>query len=107
MWCCDWTATTPRRSRSWPRRSTARRGPCFWGANPAWPTRRLFAGWIEADSPHAALKALAAQGLTGRALWPDDGRPYAGALKYDLQDLRNWKTGLHGGTRIVCEGEIA
>lgn len=81
--------------------------PLFLGRKPCLPTRRLFAGWIEADSPHAALKALAAQGLTGRALWPDDGRPYEGALKYDLQDLRNWKSGLHGGTRIVCEGDIA
>lgn len=81
--------------------------PLFLGRKPCLPTRRLVAGWIEADSPHAALKALAAQGITGRAIWPDDGRPYDGALKYDLQDLRNWKTGLHGGTRIICEGEIA
>lgn len=81
--------------------------PLFLGRKPCLPTRRLFAGWIEADSPHAALTALTTQGIKGRAIWPDDGQIYEGALKYDLQDLRDWKTGLHGGNRIVCEGIIA
>ena len=80
--------------------------PLFLGRKPCLPSRRLFAGWIEADTPQDALAALAAQGLKGHAVWPDDGERHHGALKYDLQDLRNWRTGLHGGGRIVCEGEI-
>lgn len=81
--------------------------PLFLGRKPCLPTRRLVAGWIEAVSPHAALRTLAEKGIKGRAIWPDDGHTYDGVLKCDLQDLRNWKTGLHGGTRIICEGEIA
>lgn len=81
--------------------------PLFLGRKPCLPSRRLVADWIEAESPYAALRALAQKGFKGRALWPDDGAEYAGAQKYDLQDLRNWKSGLHSGARIVCEGEIA
>jgi CRISPR system Cascade subunit CasD len=44
-----------------------------------------------------------------RALWPvGDGpsdRPDADRV-VALADLRNWLTGLHGGTRMVVEGRV-
>nr|WP_321510315.1 type I-E CRISPR-associated protein Cas5/CasD [uncultured Celeribacter sp.] len=80
--------------------------PLFLGRKPCLPSRRLFAGWIEAETPHAALSALAQKGVKGRALWPDDGADHPGAQKHDLQDLRNWRSGLHSGARIVVEGLI-
>lgn len=80
--------------------------PLFLGRKPCLPSRRLFAGWIEAETPHAALSALAQKGVRGRALWPDDGADHPGAQKHDLQDLRNWHSGLHSGSRIVVEGLI-
>lgn len=75
--------------------------PLFIGRKPCLPTARLFAGWVDGDTAHAALTAL---GVRGRALWPDEG---AGAGEHtDVTDLRNWHSGLHGGSRIVVEGMI-
>ncbi|MDK3016473.1 type I-E CRISPR-associated protein Cas5/CasD [Pseudodonghicola flavimaris] len=78
--------------------------PLFIGRKPCLPTSRLFVGWVGGVSVHDALAAL---GIRGRALWPDEGGAYPGALRYDLADLRNWQSGLHGGSRIVYEGELA
>jgi CRISPR system Cascade subunit CasD len=44
-----------------------------------------------------------------RALWPPSEGPQSGAQVHRilaLPDLRNWKTGLHGGSRTVVEGEV-
>jgi CRISPR system Cascade subunit CasD len=73
--------------------------PLFIGRKPCLPTAPLFAGWIDADNVQAALLALA---MPGRALWPMTGDDPG----FDLPDLRNWVTGLHGGSRRVCEGMI-
>lgn len=73
--------------------------PLFIGRKPCLPSAPLLAGRVDAETPHAALLAL---GLPGKALWPMDGQT-EGA---DLQDLRNWTSGLHGGSRQVCEGHI-
>ncbi|WP_054303345.1 type I-E CRISPR-associated protein Cas5/CasD [Gemmobacter sp. LW-1] len=73
--------------------------PLFIGRKPCLPTAPLFAGWIDADNVQAALLALA---TPGRALWPMTGDDPG----FDLPDLRNWVTGLHGGGRRVCERMI-
>lgn len=71
--------------------------PLFIGRKTCLPSAPLFAGWVEGADARAALTALA---LPGRALWPASGdEPLA-----DLPDLRNWISGLHGGSRRVCEG---
>jgi CRISPR system Cascade subunit CasD len=44
-----------------------------------------------------------------RALWPQGEGPDTGDNVWrviDLPDLRNWRTGLHGGTRRIVEGTI-
>ena len=77
--------------------------PLFIGRKPCLPTTRLFAGWVEAETARAALVAL---GLTGRGLWPEEGDTPPGAERHDLADLRNWRSGLHAGSRLVAEGVI-
>lgn len=73
--------------------------PLFIGRKPCLPAAPLFAGWIEADDVQGALLWLA---TPGRALWPMAGDDPGS----DLPDLRNWVTGLHGGSRRVCERMI-
>lgn len=77
--------------------------PLFIGRKPCLPAHRLFQGWAQAETAHAALQSLA---LTGRALWPDEGQDHPRALRLDIPDIRNWVSGLHGGTRIVWQGEL-
>ena len=78
--------------------------PLFIGRKPCLPTRPLLAGRLEGATAYAALNAL---GIGGRAIWPDEGDGHDGALRHDLADLRNWQSGLHGGSRIMMEGSIA
>lgn len=77
--------------------------PLFIGRKPCLPSGPLFAGWVDGETTHAALRGL---GLSGRALWPDEGVAHPGARRHDISDLRNWRSGLHGGARIVFEGDI-
>lgn len=77
--------------------------PLFIGRKPCLPTQPLLAGRLEGATAYAALKAL---GISGRAIWPDEGDGTDNALRHDLADLRNWQSGLHGGSRVVMEGNI-
>lgn len=81
--------------------------PLFIGRKPCLPSGRLVQGWVQGESAHDALRGLVALGLHGPALWPDEGQDHPGALRQDRPDLRNWVSGLHGGTRIVWQGQIA
>lgn len=76
--------------------------PLFIGRKPCLPTTRLFVGWVTAETVRDALLALS---LPGRALWPDDGGDLSGEGR-DLADLRNWGSGLHGGSRRVVAGVL-
>ena len=78
--------------------------PLFIGRKSCLPAHRLFVGWVEGTDARAALCAL---NQSGRALWSDDAPPRDGALRQAMPDLRNWASGLHGGSRIVHEGRIA
>lgn len=78
--------------------------PLFIGRKSCLPAHRLFVGWVEGADSYAALCAL---DLKGRALWSDDAPPRDRTLRQALPDLRNWTSGLHGGSRIVHGGEIA
>jgi CRISPR system Cascade subunit CasD len=73
--------------------------PLFIGRKPCLPSAPLFAGWVEGADARAALAAL---GLPGRAIWPQ-AESTAG---HDIPDLRNWISGLHGGSRRICAGDL-
>ena len=74
--------------------------PLFIGRKSCLPSAPLLAGWVEGADARTALAALA---LPGRALWPMTGDESG----HDLPDLRNWISGLHGGSRRVCEGVLS
>ncbi|MBF0135209.1 MAG: type I-E CRISPR-associated protein Cas5/CasD [Magnetococcales bacterium] len=78
------------------------RKPCL----PSGPLRRHES--VLASSAYAALRQIPGQGRL-RALWPLGEGPEAGEnvqCHLDLPDIRNWRTGLHGGTRRVVEGFV-
>ena len=82
--------------------------PLFIGRKPCLPTCRLMNGWAEGETVYSALVSLSVAG-TFRALWPVGEGPEHGAEVeriIDLADLRNWRTGLHGGARRVVEGRL-
>lgn len=78
--------------------------PLFIGRKPCLPSGRIVRGWVQGATAHEALRTL---DLRGPALWPDEGQAHPGALRLDLADLRNWVSGLHGGSRIVWQGDLA
>ena len=82
--------------------------PLFIGRKPCLPAVPILAGWLEGETARAALATL---GLSGPALWPvDDGdaddAAQAPEHRQEWADLRNWRSGLHGGARIVVTGEL-
>lgn len=78
--------------------------PLFIGRKPCLPASPLLVGLAKGPTAYAALRSL---GIRGQAIWPDEGDCPDGALRHDLTDMRNWHSGLHGGSRIVMEGHIA
>jgi CRISPR system Cascade subunit CasD len=88
--------------------------PLFIGRKPCLPSSRIFQGEAIAETGFEALRAVtcpvdgnAKQQL--RAIWPVGEGPSDGNAVIriiDLPDLRNWKTGLHGGSRRIVEGLI-
>ena len=82
--------------------------PLFIGRKPCLPSCRMVDGWVDGDTAHAALCALSGS-ETFRALWPTGEGPEVDDSVdrvIDLPDLRNWRTGLHSGSRQVVEGHV-
>ncbi|MYB84413.1 MAG: type I-E CRISPR-associated protein Cas5/CasD [Chloroflexi bacterium] len=87
--------------------------PLFIGRKPCLPSTLLFGGFTQGDTALGALVAcpLVDQAFTSaavRALWPD-GEGVVGIEAnrcYAFTDQRNWRSGLHGGGRAVCEGAV-
>lgn len=86
--------------------------PIFLGRKPCLPSSPLRGGSVSASSAYEALRrvpAVDAQHKPMRALWPQLEGPNEGREVHRivaLPDIRNWKTGLHGGTRLVVEGTV-
>ena len=82
--------------------------PLFIGRKPCLPACRLMDGWTDGDTAHAALCSLSGPGPC-RALWPVGQGPEAdGSVDgvFELADMRNWHSGLHGGLRRVVQGYV-
>ena len=89
--------------------------PIFIGRKPCLPSAPLL--WrrdVEAPNAHVALARATAESerpvKTLRAIWPLREGPEDGSEVFrivDLPDLRNWRTGLHGGTRKIVEGTVS
>ena len=87
--------------------------PLFLGRKPCLPSAPLLANgpdrWVMGDTAHQALRRVPGEGEGFRAQWPMGEGPEAGDgvdRISDLADLRNWRTGLHGGSRQVVEGRL-
>ena len=82
--------------------------PLFIGRKPCLPSCRLMDGWVFGDTAHAALCSLSGTGPF-RALWPAGEGPETDTSVervMDLPDIRNWRTGLHSGSRQAVEGHV-
>lgn len=82
--------------------------PLFIGRKTCLPSRRVFAGWHEAENVLAALQSaqLPDKAIRLRVQWPDGEGALAGDRLLDLCDERNWRSGVHGGWRPVREGSF-
>jgi len=89
--------------------------PLFIGRKPCLPVGRVIHGWLEADDVLGVLSALplgggAAQSgepVTVRAQWPDGEGTQPGDRTLEVCDERDWRSGVHGGSRPVREGVVA
>ena len=87
--------------------------PLFIGRKPCLPSEPLFVGFKDENTTLAALISYQAEEgndgtTTLKAAWPQ-GEGADGVREtrvFMLTDERNWISGLHGGGRWVCEGEI-
>ena len=87
--------------------------PLFLGRKPCLPAAPMLSGgaerWVIANTAHAALRLVPGEDKALRAQWPVEQGPAASNdvdRVTDFADLRNWQTGLHGGSRRVVEGWI-
>jgi CRISPR system Cascade subunit CasD len=87
--------------------------PLFIGRKPCLPAGPLVreTPFVHAANAYDALGRISGETSRSeaRALWPLGEGPDTGKLVdriVDLPDIRNWKTGLHGGTRKVVEGRV-
>lgn len=87
--------------------------PLFVGRKPCLPSAPLRQkDFVTAPTAYEALQKVFLQHAPIRrlrALWPVGEGPSDGEMVHriiDLPDLRNWRTGFHGGTRQIVEGEI-
>ncbi len=87
--------------------------PLFIGRKPCLPSCPLIApdpaaSFIETQTVGEALETIPRHSEDAlRALWPaGEGGTTRTDRALDLADERNWSSGLHGGTRRVCEGTI-
>ncbi|MEF8724251.1 MAG: type I-E CRISPR-associated protein Cas5/CasD [Candidatus Accumulibacter delftensis] len=83
--------------------------PLFIGRKACLPSRRVFAGWHEAENVLAALQMaqLPDKPRQLRVQWPEGEGILAGDRALDLCDERYWRSGVHGGWRPVREGSFA
>ncbi len=87
--------------------------PLFLGRKPCLPTMPLLAPgqqrWTTAGTAYEALCSVPGDDGPVQAQWPVGQGPESGDgvdRIVDLADLRNWNTGLHGGSRRVVEGRL-
>ena len=88
--------------------------PLFLGRKPCLPSRPLLAKeparWVTGKTAYESLCNVPGEGRKLRGLWPVGQGPEQGDgidRVMDLADMRNWRTGLHGGSRQVVEGRIS
>lgn len=87
--------------------------PLFIGRKPCLPAGPLLRKhpFVSAATAYDALRRVCSGTKDGqlRAIWPLGEGPDSGPAVdriIDIPDIRNWRTGLHGGARKIVEGRI-
>lgn len=84
--------------------------PLFLGRKPCLPSRPLFAGFIEADDPLAAVRAAPLADRADPDPWivvrDGPGLPQ-GFESLHVTDQRNWIAGVHAGERVFRRGRAS
>lgn len=75
--------------------------PLFLGRKPCLPTGRIGAGVVDADGLLAALAHMPQPEGTARVLLPASEPSEQGDHRRPWSDARDWRSGVHGGTRMV------
>lgn len=82
--------------------------PIFIGRKSCLPAAPVCGGIFDADSIISALQLVAPKDAKNlRAMWPESEGRHDADVVTNITDERNWISGLHGGTRMVCEGRIS
>jgi len=76
--------------------------PLFLGRKSCLPSARINAGIVKAETLPDALASLAPLGdVATRLLLPNNEPHQDGDEEHSWSDLRNWHSGVHGGTRMI------
>ena len=86
--------------------------PLFIGRKPCLPAGPLFAGFTVASTTlDAVTKAPAIEGEPAdrhvRIFWPEGEGKRLYSRRLYIQGHRNWRSGVHGGSEVWHEGEMA
>ena len=86
--------------------------PLVVGRKPCLPSAPLFAGFVEAADPRAALRLalLPTNVADTRAVWPDDkdqaNEATSASRSFRMTDRRDWRSGVHAGWSLWREGPL-
>lgn len=81
--------------------------PLFLGRKSCLPSTPIFCGWIEAQNiTDALISTIDSDGTKFWATWPASESTENAEQIRTISDERNWVTGLHGGSRRICEGRL-
>ena len=81
--------------------------PLFFGRKSCLPSAPILKGWVNGETAFEAICAIPGNNEAHHAQWPVGEGPEMGDNVdriIDLEDLRNWNSGLHGGSRRVVVG---
>jgi len=81
--------------------------PLFIGRKSCLPSRPLYEGIVESPSAFLALQSILSEEKQDfRVIWSGSEGSEGYHTRFEISDERNWRTGLHGGSRVVYEGRI-
>ncbi len=82
--------------------------PLFIGRKSCLPSGPIFRGWVHASNAVDALRStIETENSRPKGMWPASENTIDLVRNTTIADERNWITGLHGGSRQICEGRLS